>query len=56
MSEETLNKIIANAASSVEMEGFSVDEQSKVWCKQLIRREISLEEYIYRIKVKAGVA
>lgn len=56
MSEKTLNLIIENAANSVEMEGFIIDAQSKLWCKQLINKEITMSEYIELIKKKAGVA
>ena len=38
------------------MEGYYIDEQSKAWCRQLINREISIEEYIERVKFRAGVA
>lgn len=56
MSEQVLDLLIENAASSVEMEGYSIDEQSKIWCKQLIRKEITMAEYIALIKRKAGGA
>ena len=32
----TNKEAIENAAASVEMEGFKVSEQSKVWCEQLL--------------------
>ena len=56
MSEQTLNLLIENAANSVEMEGYKIDDQSKIWCKQLINKEITMKEYIELIKKKAGVA
>ena len=56
MSEKTLDVMIENAASSVEMEGYSIDEQSKAWCKQLLNKEITLAEYIDLVIEKAGVA
>lgn len=56
MSEQALDLIIENAASSVEMEGYTIDEQSKAWCRQLLNKEISMSEYIIRVKEKAGVA
>ncbi len=56
MPEDKLDLIIENAAHSVEMEGYSIDEQSKVWCRQLIKNEISMDEYISLVKQKAGVA
>lgn len=51
----TIDKSIANAVASVEMEGFRIDEQSKIWCKQLLLKEISIEKYIELVKEKAGV-
>jgi hypothetical protein len=38
------------------MEGFSVDEQAKLWCKKLLNNEITMEEYISIAKAKAGVS
>ena len=51
----TIDKSINNAAVSIEMEGFHIDEKSKVWCKQLLLNEITLEEYISKVMQKAGV-
>ena len=51
----TIDKSINNAAASIEMEGFHIDEKSKVWCKQLLLNEITMEEYIGKVKQKAGV-
>ena len=56
MKNKSLDKSINNAAASVEMEGFHIDEQCKVWCKQLLLKEITMEEYIRRVKQKAGVS
>lgn len=56
MYEQNIDKIIENAASSVEMEGYIIDEQSKIWCKQLIEKKITMSDYIRLIKEKAGVA
>ena len=53
--EKTIEKAIKNAAASVEMEGYRIDEQSKEWRRQLLRKEITMEEYISLIKKKAGV-
>lgn len=55
MLEQALNQMIESAASSVEMEGYSIDSQSKTWCKQLIKNEITMSEYIELVKRKAGV-
>lgn len=56
MQHKTIDKAINNAVASVEMEGFHIDEQSKRWCKQLLLNEITMEEYINKVKQKAGVA
>lgn len=55
MSEKEINKAIKNASASVEMEGFSIDEQSKILCKKLLLNEITMEDYILLVKQKAGV-
>ena len=55
MSEKTISLAIENAARSVEMEGFSVDEQTKKECRRLIRNEITLSEYIDFAKKRAGI-
>jgi hypothetical protein len=51
----SVEKAIENAVASIEMEGFSVDEQCKAWCKQLLNNEISMEQYISLVKHSAGV-
>lgn len=55
MKKQSIDKSIKNAVASVEMEGFHIDEQSKIWCRQLLLKEITMEEYIRRVKQKAGV-
>ena len=55
MRVNTIDKSINNAAASIEMEGFHIDEQSRIWCKQLLLNEITMEEYISKVKQKAGV-
>lgn len=55
MSEKEIDKAIKNASASVEMEGFSIDEQSKILCKKLLLNEITMEDYIALVKQKAGV-
>lgn len=55
MSEKEIEKAIKNASASVEMEGFSIDEQSKILCKKLLLNEITMEDYILFVKQKAGV-
>lgn len=41
---------IANAVASVEMEGFTVTAQQKEWCRKLLDKEITKEEYIRLIR------
>ena len=51
----SIDRAIDNTAASVEMEGHFIDEQSREWCRRLLRKEITMEEYIRLIKQKAGV-
>ncbi len=44
--EETVNKPIANTAASMEMEGFHVDDECRAWCRKLLLKEISFEQYL----------
>lgn len=55
MSDKQIEKSIDNAATSLMMEGFTVDEKSKIWCKMLLNKEITIDEYISLVKQKAGV-
>lgn len=55
MKNKSCDKAIENAVASVEMEGYQIDEQSKEWCKKLLLNEITMEEYIELVKLKAGV-
>lgn len=55
MKNKSYDKAIENAVESVEMEGCQIDEQSKEWCKKLLLNEITMEEYIELVKLKAGV-
>ena len=55
MSEKQIERCIKNATFSLEMEGFSVDEQTKEWCRRLLNEEITMEEYLAMAKAKAGV-
>ena len=56
MSEKSLEPLIKNAASSVEMEGYVIDAQSREWCKKLLKNEITMSKYIELIKKKSGAA
>ena len=56
MSELQIEKSIRTATASLEMEGFTVDEKAKLWCKKLLNNEITMEDYISLVKAKAGVS
>ena len=51
----TIDSAIENAAASIEIEGFSIDAESKIWCRQLLEKEITMDQYIELVKKKAGV-
>ena len=55
MQNKSLDKSIANAVASIEMEGFHIDEQGKALCKKLLSHEITMEEYLNLLKQKVGV-
>lgn len=55
MQRDFIEKTINNAAASVEMEGFHIDQQYRLWCKQLLLKEITMDEYIKLVKRKVGV-
>ncbi|MGM9552201.1 MAG: hypothetical protein ACI3XA_08110 [Clostridia bacterium] len=49
------DKAIENAIASVKMEGYQIDGECVGWCKKLMEKEISMEEYIALVKQKSGV-
>lgn len=49
------DKAIENAVASVKMEGLQVDSECVQWCKKLLEKEISMEQYIALVKQKSGV-
>ncbi len=53
--EDEIERAIRNSAASIEMEGFHIDEECKEWCRQLMRNEITMDEYIERVKKQAGI-
>ena len=55
MSEEKIEKAINNAVFSTEMEGYTVDDTAKELCRKLLKKEITMEEYISFIKSSAGI-
>lgn len=52
----SIDKAIENAVASVKMEGYQVDSECIHWCKKLLEKEISMEQYIALVKQKSGVA
>lgn len=55
MSEFDIEKAIRSATASLEMEGFTVDEETKDLCRKVLRKEITIEQYIDLVKQKVGV-
>ncbi len=55
MSDYEIEKEVNNACASVEIEGYTIDEQCRAWCKQLLKKEITFDEYILLVKEKSGV-
>lgn len=53
--KEKIEKAINNSLASIEMEGFYIDEECKEWCRQLMRNEITMDEYIERVKKQVGI-
>lgn len=51
----THTKIIENAAASMEMEGFVVTSEYKDLCAKLLNKEITMTEYIDKIKKSQGI-
>lgn len=47
--ENALDRGIAN----VEIEGFTVDEQMREWCKKLLEKKITYQEYLSFLIEKA---
>ena len=54
--EDSFERTVANAAASVEMEGYHVDKECRDWCRMLLAGEITLEQYLALAKKKAGVS
>lgn len=51
----SIDKAIETASASVKMEGYQIDTECVQWCKQLLEKEISMEQYIALVKQKSGV-
>lgn len=52
----SIDKAVENAMVSVQMEGYEVDDECIRWCKQLLRKEISYEQYLAFVKQKSSAA
>ena len=48
-------KALENAVASIEMEGFTVDEETKEMCYKLLKGEIPFEEYLAYLLKSVGV-
>ncbi len=48
-SSMSTSRAIANAAASVEMEGFRLTAQHKELCRKLLNKEITKAEYIRQV-------
>ena len=49
----TLENALDRGIANVEIEGFKVDEQMREWCKKLLKKEITYEEYLALLRDKA---
>jgi len=54
--EMTIERAIQNAAASVEMEGFTISDETVALCRQLLEHKINFEEFLSTAFAKAGVA
>lgn len=55
MGEKQIEKAINNAVFSTEMEGYIIDDAAKELCRKLLKKEITMEEYISFVKSSAGI-
>ena len=53
MSEKQIEKAINNAVFSADMEGYVIDDTAKELCRKLLKKEITMEEYISFVKSSA---
>lgn len=44
-----------NAAASLEMEGFVISNEYKALCDKLLKKEITMAQYIEFVKVSQGI-
>lgn len=55
MKDQKIEKIIRSSTASIEMEGFHITDESKELCRKLLRKEITMDEYIKQVKLSVGV-
>lgn len=55
VNNDFIDRSIANAAASVEMEGYTIDEECKDWCRMVLLNQMSKEDYLHLLLKKAGV-
>ena len=55
MSEMQIERAINNAVFSTEMEGYIIDDNAKELCRKLLKKEITMEEYISFVRSSAGI-
>ena len=46
----SIENAIKNACTSVEMEGYNIDDECKEWCRLLLNGDITFEQYISFVK------
>lgn len=51
----SIDRVINNAAASVEMEGYTIDDQCKELCHQVLENKIAMEQYNQLVLEQAGV-
>lgn len=55
MGEKQIENAINNAVFSTEMEGYIIDDAAKDLCRKLLKKEITMEEYISFLKSSEGI-
>ena len=53
MDEEKINKILRNAKTSMEVEGFVIDEELEGIGRKIVTGELKLKDYIEQVKREA---
>ena len=52
----SIEKAISNAAASVEIEGYRIDDRTKEWARMLLEEKITLNDYISLVMKHAEAA